>query len=88
MFEQLSVTEMKHALLETLENAPFSDLAAITYDGKYLGFSYDQFRRLYNDAVESMRAYRDLASKYEHDYEEELHRSARLEQCLRELTEE
>lgn len=67
MIKNMSLTKMSHKLIDTLSAAPFDDLFAEYPDGTTDTFSFDQFRRLYNDAVESMNAYRFMAGTL--DYE-------------------
>ena len=61
MYENVSVTQLQHHTLAALEPAPFFDLCAIDYHGNNEFYSYDIFRRLYNDAVESMLHYKRTA---------------------------
>ena len=59
-----SVTSMQHHLLQELESLPFDDdLLAVGFDSSTEVYSLDEFRRLYNDAVESMHHYRYLLSR-------------------------
>lgn len=80
----LSVTSMSHQLLKALSPAPFDDLCADLDDGSYRYYSLDQFRRLYNDAVESMRAYEELAGTLELQLELCRDRNSELEHSLME----
>ena len=64
LHENASVTALEHRILATLEPAPFSDLCAEDYHGNTEFYSFDVFRRLYNDAVESMQFYEQLAEGY------------------------
>ena len=57
MISSQSITSMQHAILKELESAPFDELALLTESGDRKFISYDLFRRLYNDAVESMNNY-------------------------------
>ena len=81
----LSVTNLSHHLLETLEESPFDGLYAVGYDGKSECYDLDLFRRLYNDAVESMRSYQALASEYAREAEKYRLECDRLEGCLHEI---
>ena len=77
--KHLSVTKMNHVLLDSLSDAPFDDLAATDFSGNIELYSFDSFRRLYNDAVESMLSYRlaesleEKAIHYEALYEDAMH---------------
>ena len=68
MIEKQSLTNMNHVIIEELSPAPFDELALRLHSGEYQFLSYDMFRRLYNDAVESMQAYRKLAEDYQQKY--------------------
>jgi len=81
----LSVTGFEHRVLETLEESPFGGLYAASYDGKSECYDLDLFRRLYNDAVESMRGYQALAAEYTRETEKYRLECDRLENCLREI---
>ncbi len=81
----LSVTGFEHRLLESLEESPFGGLYAVGYDGESECYSLDLFRRLYNDAVESMRGYQALASEYAREAEKYRMECDRLEGCLHEV---
>ena len=87
MISSQSITSMQHAILKELESAPFDELALLTESGDRKFISYDLFRRLYNDAVESMNSYMKLADDYRLKYEEEASRNSMLEQDLMELSE-
>ena len=65
-----SVTSMKHHVLKALEPSPFFELCVDGFDGSSAHYTYDEFRRLYNDAVESMMHYRYLLSKAKDELEE------------------
>ena len=65
-----SVTSMKHHLLKLFEPSPFFDLCADGFDGSSAYYTYDEFRRLYNDAVESMLHYQHLLSKAKNELDE------------------
>ena len=64
LYENASVTDLQHCILATLEPAPFTDLHVEDYQGNSGYYSFDIFRRLYNDAVESMQFYKRLAEDY------------------------
>lgn len=70
MIKNMSLTKMSHKLIDTLSAAPFDDLFAEYKDGTTDTFSFDQFRRLYNDAVESMNAYRLIAGTLDYELED------------------
>ena len=74
MITSQSITSMQHAILKELESAPFDELALLTESGDRIFISYDLFRRLYNDAVESMNNYMKLADDYRLKYEEKASR--------------
>ena len=61
MYENVSVTHLTHHPLAALDPSPFHDLCATDYQGGCEFYSYDVFRRLYNDAVESMLHYKHIA---------------------------
>ena len=81
----LSVTNLTHHLLETLEESPFGGLYAVGYDGKSECYDLDLFRRLYNDAVESMHGYQALAATLGREADIYRLECDRLENCLREI---
>lgn len=64
-----SITEMHHTRLSNL--APFlgDTLGATGEDDTFEAYSYEDFRRLYNDAVETMQYYWMLAQHYHEEYE-------------------
>ena len=82
---KLSVTNLTHHLLETLEESPFGGLHAVSYDGGSDFYDLDLFRRLYNDAVESMHSYQSLAAALDREAEKYRLECDRLEGCLHEL---
>ena len=86
MIENQSITEMSHMIITELSPAPFDELALVTNTGDYQFISYDMFRRLYNDAVESMYAYMRLADDYQLKYEAEHELADSLQQSIIELT--
>ena len=86
MIEKQSITNMNHVIIEELSPAPFDELALRLHSGEYQFLSYDMFRRLYNDAVESMQAYRKLAEDYQKKYVTEHEYADRLQQSLIELS--
>ena len=81
-----SITSMEHSIIRELEPAPFEELTLLTDSGDRKFISYDVFRRLYNDAVESMNCYMKLTDDYRHKYENEHSRNNMLEQSLMELS--
>lgn len=83
-----SITDLKHHLLKTLENGLSEDLYSEGYDGEYNSYSLDTFRRLYNDALESMYCYRILSDVYRREADEYRQRCDELENCIRETCEE
>ena len=85
MYEDISVTALTHHVLARLEAAPFHDLCATDYHGNCEFYSYDTFRRLYNDAVESMLHYKVLAEKNRLEADDLVSRCHELECCIREL---
>ena len=85
MIKDISVTSMSHHPLSSLSSAAFDDLCAEAYDGSSFYCSFDQFRRLYNDAVESMLAYKDIAQSLDCELEEARSHIAKLENALREF---
>ena len=87
MISNQSITSMKHVLIKELAPAPFEELVIYTDAGEHHLLTYDMFRRLYNDAVDSMISYRTLAEDYLQKYEAETARCNMLEQSLMELSE-
>ena len=87
MYEDISVTSLTHHVLADLKPAPFDDLCATDYHGASKFYSYNTFRRLYNDAVESMLHYKSLAEKNRLEADDLASRCHDLECCIRELTE-
>lgn len=62
----ITVTSMEHRLIKELSPASFDDgLAAEGYDGNIIFLSYDSFRRLYNDALESIQQALRIISELE-----------------------
>lgn len=51
----ITVTSMEHHIIKELGPAPLGDLMSKAYDGNTSFHSYDAFRRLYNDALESLQ---------------------------------
>lgn len=88
LFENGSVTSLQHQILARLQLGPFEDLCAEDYEGNLELYSTDLFRRLYNDAVESMLYYRQLAEKYSDEADSFREQCEALEQRLLDLTEE
>lgn len=84
----ISVTSMKHRILSSLGSSPFDDLFAEDYQGDIQCYSFDAFRRLYNDAVESMNSYRTLLSALEEERDRFASRCSELEGYLKDLSEE
>ena len=87
MMTSQSITTMQHSIIRELEPAPFDELTFLTDSGDRKFISYDMFRRLYNDAVETMNSNMKLADDCHHKYESELSRNSMLEQRLMELSE-
>ena len=87
-FQNISVTSMEHRLLSSLGTAPFDDLFAEDFNGDVQCYSFDAFRRLYNDAVESLICYRSLVSALEEERNFYYSRCNELEDSLRALTED
>ena len=87
-FQNISVTSMEHRLLSSLGSAPFDDLFAEDFKGDMQFYSFDAFRRLYNDAVESLNCYRSLVSSLEEERDIYISKCSELEDYLRELTED
>ena len=85
MYEDISVTSLTHRVLADLAPAPFHDLCATDYTDGCEFYSYDTFRRLYNDAVESMLHYKDLAEKNRMEADDLFSRCHELECCIMEL---
>lgn len=86
--QNISVTSMEHRLLSSLGSAPFDDLFSEDFKGDTQYYSFDAFRRLYNDAVESMNCYRSLVSTLEEERDAYISRCSELEDALRELSED
>ena len=86
MYTNVSVTNLAHRTLACLEAAPFSDLCATDRQGRSEYYSFDVFRRLYNDAVESMLHYKKLAEDCRTEAEGLSLRCRELECQLMELT--
>ena len=82
----ISVTSMKHSLLASLGSGAFDDLVTEDFNGDMQFYSFDAFRRLYNDAVESMACYRSLISSLEDERDSCISRCNELEDSLRELS--
>ena len=80
----MSVTSMSHQIISSLSGDAFDDLCALACDGSCCLYSFDQFRRLYNDAVESMQAYKDLSARLMIQLEEARDCNNELQQCLME----
>ena len=85
MYEKASVTSLKHHLLASLGPAPFADLCATDHHENTELYSFDVFRRLYNDAVESMLYYQKLAQTSQEQADAYSHRCQELEYRLMEL---
>ena len=86
--DDISVTSMKHTVLSGLESVPLKDLGnlcAVDLHGGARFYSFDSFRRLYNDAVESMDAYRRLLASAEEERDFYASRCSELEAALREM---
>ena len=80
-----SVTNMQHHLLKDLEPLPFDDmLFADGFDNSSVVYSFDEFRRLYNDAVETMYHYRYLLSRQKQETEKYRFEAERFENLLAE----
>ena len=62
-----SITALHHSILDRLEPAPFGGLYAVGHEGHDSFYTLDTFRRLYNDAVESIRCYKRLADDVGHE---------------------
>ena len=60
----VSITSMHHTTLTDLSYFLDDTLAASGSDNSFETYTLETFRRLYNDAVESMNAYRALAESY------------------------
>ena len=88
LHENASVTALEHHVLATLEPAPFNDLYAEDFQGNAKFYSFDVFRRLYNDAVESMLFYQKLARDYCDKSEMYREQCANLENGLMEYVQE
>lgn len=86
MIKNMSLTNMSHKLIDTLSAAPFDDLFTENQDGSADTYSFDQFRRLYNDAVESMNAYKLLASTLDYELEDSRKHCNELYNTLMEFT--
>ena len=84
----ISVTSMEHRLISVLDSAPFDDILTEDYQGDVQYYSFDAFRRLYNDAVESMNCYRNVVSSLEKERDLYFSRCSELEDIIRELTKE
>lgn len=75
--DHLSITNMKHKIIASLEPVPFDDELRLSfYDDDPVFCPFDSFRRLYNDAVESMQGYKDLAVQYMYKAEQAQKESA------------
>ena len=80
-----SVTSMQHHLLQELEILPFDDeLLAMGFDSSSEVYSLDEFRRLYNDAVESMHHYQYLLSRQKDETERMRQEAKHYEDLLEE----
>ena len=88
MIKNMSVTSMSHKFITDLLIDPFDGLCAVDNEGCFENYSLDQFRRLYNDALESMLAYRQVAQDLENDLETLRRHNSKLEQSLREFAEQ
>ena len=86
MIENQTITGMNHVIIDDLSPAPFDELSLHLHSGEYQFLSYDMFRRLYNDAVESMQAYKKLAEDYQQKYITEHEYADSLQQSLIELS--
>ena len=84
MYEKASITCLKHQILVSLEPAPFHDLCAAGSLGDTEFYSFDVFRRLYNDAVESMLYYKKLAESNRSEVDSLLAHCQKLEIALME----
>ena len=87
MINNQSITGMSHTIISNLSSAPFDEIAIKTQSGDHHFLSYDMFKRLYNEAVESMNANMRIAEDYRQKYEAEHDYACRLEASLIELTE-
>ena len=80
-----SLTTMQHHPLQELEILPFDDeLLAIGFDSSSEVYSLDEFRRIYNDAVESMHHYRYLFSRQKDETERMRQEARHYEDLLEE----
>jgi hypothetical protein len=79
---------MKHCLLERLDPTPFNDLCVTDFHGNTYYLCLDAFRRLYNDALESMNCYEQFAETCRLEAEKLRQRCERLEDRLMELSED
>ena len=86
MEDKVSVTSLQHHILASLEASPFYDLYAVDYNDNSEFYSFDTFRRLYNDAVESMLHYRLIALEQYSEISELHSRCHELECSIRELS--
>ena len=87
MIKNMSLTNMSHKLIDTLSSGAFDDLFTENMDGSTDNYSFDQFRRLYNDAVESMNSYKLIACTLDHELENSRKHSDELYNSLLEFTE-
>ena len=65
----VSITSMHHTTLTDISYFLDDTLAASGSDGSFETYTLESFRRLYNDAVESMNAYHTLAESYKNKAE-------------------
>ena len=85
---KVSVTSMQHRLLYSMDAAPFDDIVTEDHQGHTEYYTFDSFRRLYNDAVESMNSYRRMLGFVSDERDFYRNRCHDLEDQLRELSEE
>ena len=78
----ITVTSMKHCLIKELVPAPFDDLVAKGYDGTISFLSFDSFRRLYNDALESLQQALRIISELESERDQLSEYCASLEDSI------
>lgn len=64
----ISLTSMHHTTLTDLSYYLDDNISVTGSDGSFETYTSDSFRRLYNDAVESMNTYRTLAESYRDKY--------------------
>lgn len=62
--KDLSLTSMDHAFLQGLELLPFDMIRVSGHVGTYKIYTLEEFRQLYNDALETILAYHKAAIHY------------------------